>query len=95
MTQDGLALEYVLEMDVGIIMAAITQDVTTLQYVPHELRTNREFMLAAVIINGSAFRYAAEEIKADREIVLAAVTENGVVLEYAVDELLKQTERSS
>eukprot|EP00971_Amphidinium_carterae_P216769 4303110-Amphidinium_carterae.1 len=59
--------------DREIVLAAVKQYGSALQYAAEECRADRAIVLAAVKQYGSALRLAAEECKADRAIVLAAV----------------------
>ena len=59
----------------------------SLQYVPKELKNDREIVMAAVKYKGFSLRYASDELKNDFEIVIAAIQICRYALEYASDEL--------
>jgi hypothetical protein len=44
----------------------------------HELRADREVLLAAMQRKGQQLRYACAELNAERDVVLAAVHQNGL-----------------
>ena len=46
----------------------------------HELRADREVVLAAVAECGGALRYASKALRNDREVVLTAVAKHGYAL---------------
>jgi hypothetical protein len=69
-----------LKNDREIVLAAVTQKVTALEYASDALKNDREIILAAVTQNGYALRYASDALKNDREIVLIAVNEKGLAL---------------
>eukprot|EP00971_Amphidinium_carterae_P064306 1273511-Amphidinium_carterae.1 len=62
--------------DREIVLAAVQQNGSALEYAAEECKTDRKIVLAAVTQNGYALQWAAEECKTDRQIVLAAVTQN-------------------
>ena len=74
--------------DPEVVMAALSQDGSALQYADTFLRTNRDFIMAAVTRNSSALQYADKSLRKDRDVVMAAVTQNGDVLKDADKSLL-------
>jgi histidinol phosphatase-like PHP family hydrolase len=76
-----------LKNDKEIVLAAVHQDGSSLEYASDELKNNKEVVFAAVTNDGWALRYASKELKDNREIVLAAVQQKGYALECASDEL--------
>lgn len=58
-----------------------------LEFVPDELRSNRDFVLKAVQHNCWNLKYTSDILQSDKEIVLAAVKQNGWMLKYASPEL--------
>jgi len=58
-----------------------------LQYIPEELKSNEEIVLAAVACKGQALRFAAPCFRSDRKVVWMAVKQSGRALQYASDDL--------
>eukprot|EP00971_Amphidinium_carterae_P162301 3217409-Amphidinium_carterae.1 len=77
--------------DRELLLSAVKQEGTALQYAPESHRSDREVVLAAVKQDGLSLEYAAAPCKSDREIVLAASTQNVKALQYACDALLEDT----
>ena len=73
--------------DRDVVLRAVAQNGTGLEYAVAKLKGDREVVLAAVTKHGNALRFAATEAQGDREIVLAAVTKHGTALVYAAAEL--------
>lgn len=63
-----------------------------LNFVPDELRTDKEVVLKAIKINALNMEYASEELRADKEVVSEAIKNNGSVLKYASEELQSNKE---
>eukprot|EP00401_Gymnodinium_catenatum_P050660 CAMPEP_0117608300 /NCGR_PEP_ID=MMETSP0784-20121206/80737_1 /TAXON_ID=39447 /ORGANISM="" /LENGTH=394 /DNA_ID=CAMNT_0005411569 /DNA_START=63 /DNA_END=1247 /DNA_ORIENTATION=+ len=76
-----------LRADPGIIEAAAMQNPHTLAFAPHDILSNKEFILRAVRRNGLALRYASEEMQADKEVVCAAINENPGAFRFAAEEV--------
>ena len=62
------------------------QDGWALQCATHELRGDRDIVLAAVSQTGSALEWASEKLRRDREIVRTAVSNHGSALQWASQE---------
>ena len=68
-------------------VSAVRQDPTSLQWLPSDLRSNIDVVLAAVETSGLALEYASDDLKSDKEVVLAAVEKEGAALRFASPEL--------
>ena len=55
-----------------------------LDFLPRDLRNDREIVVAAVKNNPNTIRYLPENMRHDRGIALCALAEDGVLLEYMV-----------
>ena len=77
--------------DKKVVLAAVQQNGTTLEYASEEMRGDKEVVLAAVQQNGNgALKYASAEMRADKEVVLALkafvlaeVQQEGFILVFA------------
>ena len=63
-----------------------------LEYASHQLKNNREVVMAAVGNDGLALEYASEELKNNIEVVMAAIGNNGRALTYASNQLKEDRE---
>ena len=75
-----------------LVLAAVNQNGSALEYAPVELRGDKGVVLAAVKRSGTALRYASVELRGDRGVVLAALEQNGYALAYASVELKNDEE---
>ena len=66
-----------------VVLPAVRNDPSALQFAAAELLSDREVVLAAVGTDGRALRFASGELQADDEVVLAAVRQDGQALEHA------------
>merc|ERR1712139_499250 len=73
--------------DRDVILAAVENDSSALQFGSAAARNDKDIVLAAVKLRGEVLCWAAPELQADREIVLAAVEKDGKALQYAAEEL--------
>ena len=73
--------------DEDLVLAAVAQDASVLQYAPDELRNDRDFVLVALAQNVSALQYAPDELRNEKGFVLQAVEQNDFAFLYASDEL--------
>ncbi len=78
--------------DQEIVLAAVKQNGSALQYASKELRHVPEIVMAAVKQNGCALQYASEELRHNLNIVKAAVQQDGCALKYASDAIRKDRE---
>ena len=69
-----------LKAEKEIVLAAVQQDWSALEYAAPELKADKEIVLAAVQRHGDALRYAAPELKA--EIERSAATAGVDIAEY-------------
>ena len=53
-----------------IVLKAVRQNCSALEYADQSLKQDREIVLEAVKQNGSALEYADQSLKQDREVVL-------------------------
>ncbi|KTD33457.1 hypothetical protein Lmor_2008 [Legionella moravica] len=80
---------FVLKLIVPVIdKEAIEQHGWLLEFADHELKKDREVVLAAVQQDGLALRFAELELKKDREIALAAVKQKGAAV-FQTDQSLQ------
>jgi hypothetical protein len=59
----------------------------SLNYIPEQLRSNRDFVLQIVTNNGDQLQYASSDLRDTREIVEAAVKNTGKSIVYASEQL--------
>ncbi|CAE7227644.1 unnamed protein product [Symbiodinium natans] len=59
-------------------------DISPLQYLSRELRSDRELVLRAVRLDGRALQFAEAGLRMDREVVSAAIDQTGMALEYVI-----------
>ena len=86
----GMALElslYIWFPEYAQALREVEDAGMALQYVPEELKGDREVVMEAVRQDGRALRFASEELKGDREVVMAAVRKSGSALRFASEEL--------
>ena len=76
-----------LRADREVVLAAVCQDGTALQFASAELQADREVVLAAVQQFGRALQWTSAELQADSEIVRAAVRQDGRAIDYASADL--------
>ena len=76
-----------LKADREVVLAAVSNNGSALEYADDALKADRESVLAAILNEGSALYYADDTLKADREVVFAAVSKNGCALACADDTL--------
>jgi len=53
-----------------------------LEFIPPELRSNKEFVLDVVKLHGAALEYVSPVLQNDRDVALAAVRNNSNALKY-------------
>jgi len=73
--------------DADLVMKALAQDPTAMQYASGELRSNRGFALEAMQIAGLSLQHVSEDLRADKDVVEVAVRQNRLALRYASPEL--------
>jgi hypothetical protein len=73
----------------SIVLAAVRNDGSALEFASQELRNDKDVVLTAVDNYGYALKYVSETLKNNREVVLCAVQTYGYVLQYASTELKK------
>ena len=73
--------------DRELVLAAVKQDGSALQYASEELRSDRELVLAAVKQNFLALKYVASALRSDSDFMLAVVKSHGWMLYDAPFEL--------
>jgi hypothetical protein len=98
-TQDGLALEFAdweLTHDKVIVLAAIAQTPSAVQWAAPALREDYETMLAAVERDGLTLKYAASKLQDNHKLARAAVRQNPLALRSVSPRLhqLRAFERS-
>ena len=81
-----------LKKDKEIVLAAVKQDGSVLEFADDIFKKDKEIVLAAVKQDGGALQYADDIFKKDKEIVLEAVKASGYTLQYADDSLKKDKE---
>ena len=90
---DGLLLEFAPQTwqnhqgHQGVLLEAVRQNGSALQFTSETLRSDREVVLEAVRQNGSALQFASETLWSDRKVVLEAVEQNGFALQFASETL--------
>ena len=72
-----------LQADRDVVLAAVAQAGSELEYASAALKADRDVVLAAVAQSGGALDCASVALKADRDVVLAAVAQDGWALDYA------------
>jgi hypothetical protein len=75
--------------DDDIILAAVTQNETLMEYVSSDKRKDKFLMLAVLKKNGLALNYLSDEFKDDDNLVYAAVKQNKKAIELASPRLKK------
>lgn len=78
--------------DPEIILAAVRQDGTCLQFADWTLRGDPDIVIPAVFNTGMALRWANEKVKNDKETVLTAVFHTGCALQFASTSLRNDKE---
>lgn len=73
--------------DKDIILAAVKQDPSGLQYASEDLINDEDFVLAAVGTNGLALQFAPEKDKRNATVVEEAVRKNWKAFKFASEEL--------
>ncbi len=73
--------------DKDVVLAAVSQNSSALEYASEELQADRDVVMVAVRQTGFALAYASNVLKADRAFMLEAVRQNGFALRYASAEL--------
>ena len=73
--------------DREIVLAAVQQHGSSLEFADDSLKGDREIVLAAFQQDGDSLKNADDSLKGDRDIVLAAVQQHGHSLQYADDSL--------
>ena len=69
----GLRLQKSWEGDREVVMKAVSQYASTLQYATEELKGDREVVMKAVSRNGMALEHATEALRGDQELMEAAL----------------------
>ena len=62
--------------DRDVVLAAVAENSTAIQFADANLRGDKEIALAVVKKNGLALRFVQGNAKCDRDVVLAAVAQN-------------------
>lgn len=65
------------------ILCCVSKNGCELEYLPYELRDNKDIVLAAVQQNPKALQYASPLLQNDKNIVMAAIQQDGETLKYA------------
>ena len=63
-----------------------------MEYVPEQLRGDRDAVLAAVEEDGMVLKLAATELKNDKVVVMAAVKQNCQAAQFAAEKLQEDGE---
>ena len=71
-----------------VVLAAVTQDGSALQFAAPALKADLEIVLAAVQQDGRCLKNASEACKKDKDVVLAAVRNTVYALQYSKPEAL-------
>ena len=69
------------------LLAAVGRDGRALEYLPDNLRADRDVVIAAVAQHGAALEHGADALRRDHSVVIAAVKQTGSALEHAADVL--------
>eukprot|EP00971_Amphidinium_carterae_P165500 3280718-Amphidinium_carterae.1 len=77
--------------DREIVLTAVMQDGTCLQWAEEPCRIDSEIVLAAVKKDGMSLQWAAESCRSDREVMLAAIAKSKLALMHAAEELLEDS----
>ncbi|ENY70249.1 Hypothetical protein MBVG_1210 [Mycoplasmopsis bovigenitalium 51080] len=78
--------------DTDIILNAVNEDASTIQYACDEIKNDRKFMLDAIDYNIYILKYLPQHFKNDKELVLKAINIEGLALEFASKELKNDKE---
>ena len=70
-----------------IVLAAVQQDGTALEYASDIHKNDKDIVLVAVQNTGSGLKYAAEALKDDEEFILEAITKDRCAFRYASERL--------
>jgi len=65
--------------DKELVMLALTERASALQYATEDLKADKEFVMTAVLRKAKALGHAANGFGADREVVMHAAKKSGVV----------------
>lgn len=79
------------EGDRDLVLAAIQQDFTLVEFLPTDLLDDKEVILTAVRLAGRTLRFASATLQGDREVVLTAVQQTGFAIQYASQELQRDS----
>ncbi len=83
--KNGSLLELVSNAEEEVVIAAVKNKGTALQFAGHILRANKKVVMAAVQNDGDALYYASPDLREDKEVVMAAVQNKGDSLRYAFE----------
>ena len=71
----------------GVVMEALRQEVSALQFAAQRLRDDRELMLLAVRRDGQALRFCSARLRGDVELVIEAVKQDGRAIVHGAPEV--------
>jgi Domain of unknown function (DUF4116) len=77
-----ITLNMDLQHDKDIVLAAVNQDGSVLQYVSDELKCDRDIVLTALRQNGNAIKYISDDLLRDKEIVLTSIRQNRKAIKH-------------
>jgi hypothetical protein len=69
------------------VALSLRQNGLALEFVPEELKNNRELVLVAVVSNALSLQYASDMLKNDQEVLVAAAKQNILGLNFMPEEL--------
>ena len=72
-----------IKKDKEIVLIAVKNYGTALEYVDKSMQDDKEVVLVAVKENGNALKYASSRLKDDKEVVFSAVQNNKYVIRFA------------
>ena len=72
--------------DWDIMIKAVFQNATLLEYATDEVRGDREIVMRAVSKRGQSLKYASEKLKDDHDVVMKAVSNDWWALKHASQE---------
>ena len=88
-SQNGNLLKFAKEFqdDKEIVLAAVSNTWSSLQYASPRLKADKEVVLIAIAQNENALQFASFELRENEELATRAVSTNGMTLEHVADKL--------
>jgi len=76
--------------DEGIVLRAIQDDASALEFASHAMQSNKDVVLMAVAQNGDALQFASAALQDDPEVVRRAVQQDSGALRFAGEGLVQR-----